>query len=249
MKALQCDCSAAADAYVEKTFTPVDEVWLTLSFGFHEDALELWISDPLNSTTYSGAFWSFFNTADVSTNLSVIPTAAGGPEWYVAGYGPGAVTNPTPTADVLHVVEYQYTRGEFTNIYVDDELVGTVAESSDTALEKLRVGQWVSAPQVVGNVAYINDVSLGTARGETDVFSDDFEGGDTSAWDTVVGDVQVIDGPTFASVTDVRASLTLEYGLGYVNARMRPAWVLAAHSTPAVRIDPITGRETVGAGL
>jgi hypothetical protein len=244
-KVLQCDVSAAADAYVTKAFTPADEVWLTVSFAFPQAALDYWDSDPLDETSFSGAFFSLVNGA-ASVDLIITPDSEGTPQWNVVS-GQGVVVDLEPVAETLHTVEVRYVRNEFTTIYINGAVVDVTPETSDTQVSSLLVGQVDEAPQQTGVLVYIDYVALGTTQGGTDIFEDGFEGGDTSSWDSDTGDVSVIDGPAFLSPDDLQVNLSLAYGLGLVVANLRPAYEIASPSIGALeRIDPITGRVTRG---
>lgn len=180
-KVLKADASAG-DAYAAFVMSPdQSEVWVTFDLAVAAAALAFW------SSNLSGAFaWLRLLSGSPLAGPSL-----GGTSWV------DQVSSDTggsfPTANVYHTCELHYYASTAREFYVDGTLVYSSVPGS-TLARTLFIGQFTATNDPAA-VAYIDNVKVGTTRGGTDIFADDFEGGDLSAWTTTTGDVSVVDDP------------------------------------------------------
>lgn len=97
--------------------------------------------------------------------------------------------------DVWHLVEFHYVDDGTGDVYVDGVLVSS--PGSLTGEHTLWFGQTVqnAYPGSPNSNVYVRDVKIGTTRGGTELFQDDFSSGNFSAWTSTTGDVSIIDDP------------------------------------------------------
>ena len=99
------------------------------------------------------------------------------------------------TADTWHTILFSYNAGS-----VAWKIDGTSFDSyTQTITGTSVIAQFgaFGALHISDQIYYIDNVKIGTTVGGTDMFGDDFESGDMSAWETVIGDVTVVDDPGF----------------------------------------------------
>lgn len=110
----------------------------------------------------------------------------------------------TPTGDAYHLIEHHYVAGGDIDVYIDGTLTLHIPSGGFVDVFGLRLGQDLYAegadPDPGPDPIYFRHPRIGTTRGGSDVFADDFSSGDLSAWDLTVGDVSVVDDPYPASV-------------------------------------------------
>lgn len=187
-KVLKADASVA-DAYVEFALTPApDDVWLT--FGFAT------VTAAVAAFDDSMADGRFFLAQTDDWSDAVLTDPAGGPATFATGFIFGG---PLIVADTWVTVEFHLnvTTGD-SDLYVDGVLVGSNAAGGGFygPTDVVRFGlRAVDSGWAPGVFAYFDNVKVGTTRGDDDLFGDDFESGDLSAWTTESGSVSVIDDP------------------------------------------------------
>lgn len=188
MSYLHADAVAGA-AYVEQTFTPVDEVFVETSLRFavsgaaqfQQDFFDLLLVGGVSQV--SGFFW------DWSSGWFLFFTG-----------GSGNDPSPAPVSDVYQTITYHWVKGGTVELHVDGALIWTDTNGDVDQAERIWLGQTFNA-DVTGVPVDFAYVKVGTTLGGDDLFSDDFESGDLSAWSSTTGDVTVVgdpDAPVFA---------------------------------------------------
>jgi hypothetical protein len=187
--------ASSADAYAQFDF-PSDEpeVWLTLSCFWDSVAQAVWALEEF-SGDISRIRCHTDGGGSTNANGASIGVDAGTVKWYQdrAGshFGPVAVN------DVTYLVELYYkqdTPDGTTEMYVDGTLIQSVLVDGSTFLDAYRifVGQSNGAPNDPGTIVYVDDVKVGTTRGGSEIFTDDFEDGTFDAWTSTTGDVSLV---------------------------------------------------------
>jgi hypothetical protein len=205
---LKAENSAVDSSYVTKEFAADhDEVWITIDVGFFQEALDVWTADPTGVATFSGNFVEI-ETGSAGSYASSeglsIDGGGPGPEYALLsgrGGAEGTSVLPTPTANVFVTQELHWKRNDVAEVYIGGALEISGA-SLDEAFGVLLIGQRGEAPLDAAAIAYIDNVKVGTVRGGSDLFSDDFEDGTLGAWDATSGDVSVVDNPGIGSAQD-----------------------------------------------
>ncbi len=181
-KVMKSDASSA-DAWAEiDLVTPQPDLWVTFLMRFSPAALTFWAA---NSTDFI-----VLQPVDHSTTADEIYISAG-PSWTETWGGAGG----TPVADTWQTVELHHVNGGAAVLYVDG--VAVVSGTDDGMSGDVR---YVKAGQIFASndpsaVVYINDFKVGTTRGASDLFSDDFESGNLGSWTDTSGAVSVVDDP------------------------------------------------------
>lgn len=184
-KVMKAD-STAGDSYARFDLSGDEpDVWLTFRLAVSSASLAFF------DTNSSGALVSL--KASPGGNNAQVKLLSNPPAvWDLLPGGGGALAT-SPSANTWMLIEIHYDSGGGTfDFYRDSVLLGTHAANSDVG--RLYVGQFdaVTDPD---SVFYYDDVKLGTTRGGTDLFADDFESGDFSAWTSTTGDVTVVNDP------------------------------------------------------
>jgi hypothetical protein len=189
-KVMKSDATLA-DAFARFNFSSQSEVWVTFRFALTAAAFT---DFDLNAP--SGELVRVFDGAGGAAALRL----TNGPVWQMLT-GPGGILATAPATDTWQTVEFHYKSDGTTDLYVDGVLLGTHTSSGTGNVTSLFLGQRFTSSNYATAVVYFDDVLFGTTRGASDLFSDDFEGGDLSAWTSTSGDVSVVDDP-FAPVID-----------------------------------------------
>src|SRR6266496_2247882 len=180
-KILKCDASVA-DAWVEIDLgSNQPEVWLTAEIKMDDFAL----ADFLLSNPYMAQFWNpahstftdYFSVYDVSN--------------WQGGWGLGP---PSPTgSDILHTIELRHVNGGNSTLYVDTiQVYDFSPESLGFDTRFITIGL-INVSVTPASILYFDNIKVGTTRGANDIFGDDFDSGNLSAWTSTSGDVSVID--------------------------------------------------------
>jgi len=205
--------ASVADAYATFDLAADEsEVWLTLSCFWDAVAEAVWELEE-----FSGDFGLLLAHNDVGgtahANGASLGVQAATNKWYqdrsATHFGPAA------TNDVTYLVEIHYNRGDVTEVYIDGSGIDSVAVDGDAIRDvfQIQVGQANGAPNDPGTIVYIDDVKLGTTRGGTDLFSDDFEDGTFDAWTSTTGDVSL--------VSSGGSARRLELGMQHAGVKLR----------------------------
>ncbi len=163
---------------VEKTIAPVDELWVTAVIGWLFRA-----NQNLGGLIAIGDGLSF-----VCFDYDA-PPANGWNEQCDSGQ---ATTSPQPNQAGYQTIELHWKRsngpGGASDPYVDGVQLWSDTDFYDTSATFVRIGG------VGDSYAFARSVKIGTTRGASDIFSDDFSG-DLSAWDVVDGDAHLTEDP------------------------------------------------------
>lgn len=194
--------ATVAEAYVEFDFfgSPHAEVWLTYKLAFDATSLAFWTangSQPFAATRGTGAGHesaevAFANPGSFSWILSTADSVA------------ASVAANTWVTCELHA-KSDGTVG----FYFGGSLVVSGVYTNHTTLKYVEFGQTTTSDLVgsLGGVAYIDDVKVGTTRGASNIFADNFETGNLSAWSSTTGTVSVVSDPFTAAPPPCRVEV------------------------------------------
>jgi hypothetical protein len=195
-KILKADCSGA-DAYVDKTITfPGSPSDIYISFRVFVPAATL-----ANLRTASAAASATFIDlqpldgcflGDNSSTATLISPATFGTNYEASPSGvPGAFSQ-----DAWHTVTVHINpAGDWAWALDGTPMMTNTIGTCPTGSQIIHFGGW-SAYDVTGEVYYLDDIKVGSTLGGTEYFSDNFESGNLSAWDSASGAVSVVDDPT-----------------------------------------------------
>lgn len=170
--------------------TPLDDVWATFGMAQHADDLEVWTT----SGTTNSLFFEIDN-ADNSLFPVLLEVSGTDPGWDDQNGHTGS--SPLPTAESWQDCEVHYkTDGTF-DFYIGGVFVFNGSDFNDLAARTYFGNYRSYNPSVV----FFREVSIGTSRGASDLFFDDFSSGDLSAWTTVTGDATAVADPFDATHT------------------------------------------------
>lgn len=190
-KVLKANASIA-DAYVEQDLgATYDDLWVTVDVLFASDALAAWLAGE-----QSGEFCQFTDALSNYQESAQITSA--GFVWPDEGWASGSIASngASPIADAWQTLEMhrKVSASQITELYVNGSLIGTSADLGNPT-QFVSVGQEGTVVNDATGVVYIRNPRVGTTRGASDVYADDFSSGDLSAWTNTVGDVSVVDDP------------------------------------------------------
>lgn len=188
--------ATVSDAFASKNFgADQSNTWVTFGLYIPNAALTFWNGDG------SGDFVTILDPVQITAGFDEYPDVGPTPGWFLYA---GPSTNvestgpPAPTADTWVTVEFHIVRGGMndglTELYVDTTLVANITDST-YVVRSMRMGQHVTPTNGSGDIIYIKDVMVGTTRGGSDIFADDFSSGDLSLWDSTFGNVSVVVNP------------------------------------------------------
>lgn len=181
--------ATSADAYVTKDWgSDESETWLTFGIAFDSSALTFW-----NGDSGSGVLADMLDNIDgpkCMLNVAVI----GADTWFFHGSpGSDTISSPAPTAGVWQDCEMHFLASGTCEFYIAGSLVGSFSDGGNTT-RKVRMGQAGADPNAA-SLVYLRDVKVGTTRGGSELFADDFSGGDLSNWDSTTGACTVVPDP------------------------------------------------------
>lgn len=190
-KVLKAD-SSAADAWVQTPFTLGGTFWLTFRFAYDSAALALWMAGNA-----AGAIAALRGSPAAIDRANTLLDGGfyNGTGWTSIGIsGDTTTTGTIPDPDVWHIGELNYEAGVIMEFFVDGVSQHSFAGPAGNA-NKALFGLYSTIVGDPAAVIYIDDVKIGTTRGGSDIFSDDFEDGTFNAWDSVTGDCSIVDDP------------------------------------------------------
>jgi hypothetical protein len=172
------------------SFVSQPDVWATFNLGLTQPLIDFY------TAASAGNFVQIVRLAtdDPGDEDLYLEDPDIGGIWFLETFG----SIPAPV-EGWQLCEIHYD-GSVAEFYIDGTLVSTTAPFYTGDASVLEMGLVQSSPNDPSAVLYVDDVKVGTTRGATDVFSDDFESGDFSAWDTTFGDVSVVDDPFVVAV-------------------------------------------------
>ncbi len=187
-KVLKADASSTVDDWVEIDLgSNQSEVWVTLTLRMTAAALAFWVTE-----TATPQFSSLFQAGHADMSDWVLANIPPGMDWY---NGSGTGGSIAAASDVWLLLEEHYTNGGATQLYVEGTLGPDFTDATNTDIRFVRIGQFNGNDPDVSAIVYIDNVKIGTTRGASNLFADDFEDGTLDAWTTTSGDVSVIDNP------------------------------------------------------
>lgn len=191
MFCMKADASST-DAYAHAHFggSGYDEVWITYDLAFTEAALAFW----QNGFNYSGDLAALLDNTPTITQETYIQDA---PAWRLFGYTSGSGATPIPVPGRWHHVEFRASQGDVGELYVDGIQSITGAMGFGVQFYNARFGSFNGGTFNVdaNSQAYFANVKIGTTRGGSEIFSDDFASEDLSAWTSTSGSVSVVANP------------------------------------------------------
>jgi len=188
-KALRCGLDGSVQFDL---ITPLDDVWTTFRMAQYTADLAAWTESGIGNSPFFEV-----DVGDYSAFPVILEVNGTAPGWDDQTGNTG--TTPLPVAEAWQDCEV-HSKPDFTfDFYVGGVLVfsGAGIGVPDLAAHFFFGNFRAYNPSVV----YYDDVKIGTTRGGADLFSDDFESGDLSAWSNVVGDATVVESPTFTPPT------------------------------------------------
>ncbi len=184
-KALKANGSVA-DALVSLTLaSPQSELWLSYQLGLPQAAID-GFTEP-----GSGAGVFLDDLASETSTFAINDPVTFGAVW--TGFWGGAGSIPAPT-DVWQLVERHFVNGTLSEAYIGGVRVWTETPPASN-IDAFSLGLIACVPHAAGSVVYFSDVKVGTVRGGSDLFSDDFSDGTLDAWTNTDGDVSVVAPP------------------------------------------------------
>lgn len=179
---------ASADAYVEFNFAAANDLYVTFDLFLTDDELASVIG-----LSYGPDFLDLLDASGFSYYEEIATNPDGADPAFTTRAG---VPFLAPlTGGVWRTIEVHFdTTGSpaATEVWVDGTSVYADTHIA-SAPEKLRLGAIFVQPDA-RQVYYFGNFKLGTSRGASDLFADDFEG-DLSAWSATSGDVSLVDDP------------------------------------------------------
>ena len=180
---------------VLKADSSVADAWVEIDLG--SSHLEVWVTFRLSFSVDAATFWEAYGSALLVTLLLADDTTfpdwmgavglGSSSEWQIEG---GQAGNPVPV--VQQKFELHHVRNGVSELYRDGVLLIAGTDTSSGGIRFVRVGEY-QARQDPSQVVFFSSVKVGTTRGGSELFHDNFSSGNLDAWTTVVGDVAVVD--------------------------------------------------------
>lgn len=182
--AMVCDGGDSGDpSYAEYDLGATEaELWLTAYVYLDSATLAAWID---------GTTTSYLMRILTGPSGSSVDAAYTQPlPWGTARAGTGAID---AEGGVWALLELHRVAGGVTELYVDGVLAITGTDADASVGGAVQFGLTQSSG-VAPSLVSVRDVKVGTTRGGSDVFADDFASGNLDAWTSTLGD------PTVAQV-------------------------------------------------
>ncbi len=174
-KIMEADASAG-DAYAKINLgANYSELWIGLRVLFTADALALWTSGGSGSFIYT-------DNAGLSDGETFLNIADG---LWLDDAG-------APVAGLWQELTIHWTQGGTIDLKVNGAPTASIADPTTSDRRFLQFGDVFGTP-TADEIIYIDDVTVGTTEGGTDIFEDDFESGTFGAWTSTSGDVSIIE--------------------------------------------------------
>ena len=198
-KVLKADASSAL-AYVTGPAVSANDVWISFGLYLSAAALALW-TDP-----GSGDYASLVEAYATGSDSIDLCDPDFGAYWIAAG---GSGSTPPPVALTWLDCEAHFNSVDgFIEFYINGTQVWTGSGSGGSNVTSFNLGVCPAGGAGAigaGAIAYFRDVLVGSTRGASNLFSDDFSSGNLSAWSSETGDVSVVSSraPDLQSVAGV----------------------------------------------
>ncbi len=171
------------------SLTAATDFWVAFRLGFHAVDLAWW-----TSANHELDFASLRLSGGTNLRIYLVDPAIGD-YWYV-GNTQGSVPNPAAEEWLECEVHYSSVT-DIVSYYINGTLVvsGEGVGATGHTLGSLRIGDLSETSNDIGASVYFTNVTVGTTRGGTDVFQDDFSSGTFAAWATSLGNSTIITDP------------------------------------------------------
>ncbi len=182
-----------SDAYVGLNFgLDATEVWITFGLALDSASLSYWIVND-----FGPDFAYIQNTSGPVTMIVGANDNVSSLEWDFRAFdGIHYGSSITPTAGVWKTFECHTSQPSGNcELYINGSLVASGTDGSPHASTRyLYLGQ-IDPPTGGDSTLYFKNVKVGTTRGASNIFADDFSG-DLSGWsDGVTGDCTIVADP------------------------------------------------------
>src|SRR5213075_2638941 len=95
-------------------------------------------------------------------------------------------TDAMVSTNAWHTYELHFTSSDTAELYIDGGSALATGAGDSHQARKITLGM-VSGGTDPDSIIYIRNVKVGTTQGASDLFADDFSGGDLSNWTTTIG--------------------------------------------------------------
>jgi hypothetical protein len=201
MAILKADCSSGSEAYVYKAFAEQTDAWFTL---------EVWAGVATLDAYQPNwdASGSLLQILDDTNDLADAYYLGDGDllQTFLEYSWSGDYHDEDPIPETWQLLEVHVAGGAPLDFYVDGTLVDSSSWNLDVGVkpDRIYVGQRYGYLADPASIVYIDNVKVGTTRGGSEIFSDDFEDNTLDAWDATSGDVSVIDDvPSSSAPTEI----------------------------------------------
>lgn len=174
------------EAMLIKNLSPFrdDDIYLTVKMALAPGAY--------SRISFSAGSWSAHFMAIVGVDglpLSAVGFVNGPPRWSAILNGSSAATpesTPAVEEEKWYTVEARYDSATITAAKlqcIDGWSYSSGSQLSSTSARAIRIGNMHAVLDNAMYPVYVDEVRLGTTRWGSEIFSDDFESADFSAWD------------------------------------------------------------------
>lgn len=210
-KVLQVDCSTGGGQIIKNLGANYGEVWLEVDVALDPVAFADLLTNP-------GSFTDFGFT-QLASNAG---SDWAGVEWYVdtgptikwAAYNTATDPASAPFTPVPAVTSMQFYRIKLhltagapiaQEAFVGGTAIGA-ANVAGTSQADIRTLYLIQPGLTDAGFLYFDNIKVGTSNGASDIFADDFQGGDTSKWTSADAVFTVVDDPGIAPAGSISGS-------------------------------------------
>ncbi len=182
---MKADGSAPADAYAAINLViGQPEVWVTVQVGIPASTLAAFFS-PWQISLYP-AIGINPDGSTMIDGVSLDPL-----RWITFTAPSGSLA----VADTWMTVEFHHVNGGASDVYINGTLDTSGADGGSGDVQWVALGQFLGGGETPPSVDYYKTFMIGSTRGSSDLFSDDFSSGTFDAWTLTVGDVSIVPDP------------------------------------------------------
>lgn len=178
------------EAYLRKDFAEVSSFWVQSEIAFDAASLNTFL-------TNGGCGSADLITCrdDINDTLEFFVYLDSGHYWFLRCGNEVTADLPVPVDSVWKLYELHYVQGGVCSFYIDGSLVATVSDSVGGPPAGIQIGQFRACNDPLDDIVYYRNIKVGTTRGGTQIFADDFSTSDFSLWDSVVNDCTLVSNP------------------------------------------------------
>lgn len=177
---LKADTSSG-DAYPDKFLaSSYSEIWIKFQVYIPQATLD------------AGGQWDIYDTFSAFQSVQYLYPST---NWSFNGHTTGG-SGPVPLADQWVTIEaHSLSPSDEGELYINGSITPDASYNGTTSqdVSEFICGEYNGAG--TNSIVYIKNISLGTTRGASDIFSEDFSTNDFSNWDAVVGNCTIIPDP------------------------------------------------------